>query len=881
MRTRWSKIRALPAWRKRSPGQSIPLIALMIVVLIGMVGLSVDVGNTYAENRNAERAANAAAVAGMQRYLETEGWQDPEVKRSVDAAIEQNGFNPVPFGTANMQPNDLEVEAYYLRRTGENVLCGENGRVGTCVGRVFDAFYIRVVTRGQVETYFARALGQDQLPVNSQSYAGKCPPINGMLPITVKHSLVDGGAERFVDADGRALFADIDPAKTLYFKRVYFANPYDVGINEGGYLRWMDDYNNAARDLPLMMGEREGEGTLKYGFNEVTPWPGNPADEFSTYPAEPEYLTERDWAYAFANYTDGATPRPMMDYIQDELNFHMANRNRVFLPLYGSIPVADGSGGYYYNIEQFGEFYILDYDVNGTPYPWIEMIFNGYAPRVPCPAENVTQEDRYGLSGAISLTPRWGEKKDEPEPAGYTIMLDVSGSMSWSFRGWAEYDGLIYQCESYDPDPAYADIPYAYALEAMGEGPFPGGGGDCKGGPLAFWAPPGSGESITERRAYQARDALLQIVREMDVKDRIRVVAFSSNVEATSDQWYAQANAELEQHILTTGECCSGNAGTPPGEPTFLTDGGTSGSAAMNQARRFLNENFPEDPETGKALKPVAIYMTDGVSNVLLDGTRPARKRECKDLAQGEFINTAACNIGYNEKGEEMPITEMQRISREMHADMGDNFEFYVLAMGRMDITGLDRVSTHPSMTYAAREASEVTRFLEEIRAEVQYGECQPRKGDDVTFIREENKPTLDPGLFRDKDIARWGAENIFGYASIYNPGETVAILHIPIIQDRQGRLEYYLDPDDPEDALPPGNYDMTFWVGYNASGREPGADNTYLYNYLINADTGERIDRMSITIDPDATLGPIANGPEILLDLPIDADVCEPALDS
>jgi hypothetical protein len=846
----------------------------MIVVLIGMVGLSVDVGNTYAENRNAERAANAAAVAGMQRYLETEGWQDPEVKRSVDEAIEQNGFNPVPVGTANMQPNDLEVEAYYLRRTGENVLCGENGRVGTCgPGRVTDAFYIRVVTQGQVETYFARALGQNELPVNSQSYAGKCPPINGMMPITVKHSLVDGKEERFIKADGRAGFLDIDPSKTLYYKRVEFGQPHIPGQNEAGFLRWLPSYNDASRDLPLMMGEREGEGTLKYGFEEVTPWPGDPGDEFASYPAEPEYLTERDWVHGFANYTDEATPTPMLSYMHDELDFHIANRNRVYLPLYGSIPVLEDGGGYSYNIEQFGEFYILDYDdVGGT---WIELIFVGYAPRVPCPSENVTQEKRYGLSGAIALTPRWGEKKDEPEPAGYTIMLDVSGSMSWSFRGWAEHEGLIYQCESYDPDPRYADIPYSYAVDPP---PFNDGkSGDCQGGPRAFWAPPGSGEDLKERRAYQARDALLRIVRDMDLKDRIRVVAFSNEVEATSDQWYAQADADLENHIQTTGQCCANNAGTAPGQPTYLTNGGTSGSSAMNQARRLLTENFPNDPETGKPLKPVAIYMTDGVSNVLLDGTRPDRKRECENLAFGEFINTAACNIGYNESGEEMPITEMQRISREMHADMGDNFDFYVLAMGRMDTTGLDRVSTHPSMTYAAREADQVTNFLEEIRAEVQYGECQLRKGDNVTEVSNDKAPSdqvIDTSNFRDKDIARWGADRIYGYANIYNPGETTPIVNIPIIQDRQGRLEYYLDPNDEEDALPPGNYDMTFWVAYNASGENP-EENTYIYDNIIDPDTGERVYRLSFTIDPGDTLGAIANGPPILLDLPVDADVC------
>jgi len=55
--------------RSSAPGQSIPLIALLIVVLIAMVGLSVDVGNTYAQQRNTVRATNAAALAGMTELI--------------------------------------------------------------------------------------------------------------------------------------------------------------------------------------------------------------------------------------------------------------------------------------------------------------------------------------------------------------------------------------------------------------------------------------------------------------------------------------------------------------------------------------------------------------------------------------------------------------------------------------------------------------------------------------------------------------------------------------------------------------------------------------------------------------------------------------------
>lgn len=53
----------------RVRGQSLPLLGLMIAIIVGMVGLSVDVGNTFSEERRAVTAANTAAMAGMNAYI--------------------------------------------------------------------------------------------------------------------------------------------------------------------------------------------------------------------------------------------------------------------------------------------------------------------------------------------------------------------------------------------------------------------------------------------------------------------------------------------------------------------------------------------------------------------------------------------------------------------------------------------------------------------------------------------------------------------------------------------------------------------------------------------------------------------------------------------
>src|SRR2546421_12731197 len=53
-----------PGWRRQT-GQAVVIIAFMLVVLIGLIGLAVDGGIGYYYNNLAERAAGAAALSGV------------------------------------------------------------------------------------------------------------------------------------------------------------------------------------------------------------------------------------------------------------------------------------------------------------------------------------------------------------------------------------------------------------------------------------------------------------------------------------------------------------------------------------------------------------------------------------------------------------------------------------------------------------------------------------------------------------------------------------------------------------------------------------------------------------------------------------------------
>lgn len=112
----------------KEPGQSVPFIALIIVVLLGMVGLAVDVGNTYAEQRDTVRASNAAALAGMTSLMK--GGNDGDVRKAIIASLKSNGIEPASTSTG-LTADTRKLDAYYLGADGNPLL---SCNIGSCGG---------------------------------------------------------------------------------------------------------------------------------------------------------------------------------------------------------------------------------------------------------------------------------------------------------------------------------------------------------------------------------------------------------------------------------------------------------------------------------------------------------------------------------------------------------------------------------------------------------------------------------------------------------------------------------------------------------------------------------------------------------------------------
>jgi hypothetical protein len=355
----------------------------------------------------------------------------------------------------------------------------------------------------------------------------------------------------------------------------------------------------------------------------------------------------------------------------------------------------------------------------------------------------------------------------------------------------------------------------------------------------------------------------------MNDDERMRIIAFSSGVKDVSAEWFDNtgelSNGEnVENHIIEIGQCGA----------LYKSCGGTAGPVAMDRAKSLITDSdgaFPfEEDEFGnelthKPLRPVVIYMTDGVANRMREsegGGGSKGNPACNGLSNK--VNTAFCQIGEDSDGNTLPISSMQEITQEMKDAMEsrgeDDFILYVLAMGRLDLTGLDRVASGGVDTlFAARSADEVQALLGRIKNEVSAGACAVELKEGVRRVTSSNQPENREFLVnpRPDDVAIYG-DDIYGYVTI--TGNTIDPIYLPIHHNDNGQLVVELEQ---EDGLVPGEYTMDAWVWYNASGEE---GDTRLYDRLYDYSTGKKVESISFVVTP--MLGSHFRLPDLHLDL-------------
>jgi hypothetical protein len=171
-------------------GSTIVLVALAVTGLLSVVALAVDVGMLFTARGEAQRVADAAALAGAASFIEA----PTDAERPRDLAIEYAGRNDVRRVSVMLEPGDVEVDL-------------ANYQVTVTVPRT--------AARGAaVTTWFARVFGIDAVDVIASATAEAAPAGGAicMKPFTIPDAWND------VDKDGR--YDD--------------GEPYDAGVTGYG-----------------------------------------------------------------------------------------------------------------------------------------------------------------------------------------------------------------------------------------------------------------------------------------------------------------------------------------------------------------------------------------------------------------------------------------------------------------------------------------------------------------------------------------------------------------------------------------------------------------------------------------------------------------------
>ena len=835
-----------PVLRSRSSGQSIPLIALMIVVLFGMVGLSVDVGSTYAEQRGVVRAANASALAGIDAVIR--GADDQTVATTIRESLLANGMK---IESQSNPTGKLTYIARYMDVEGRHI---SNCEVGRCNTVPANTNYVEVKIGGTVDTYFARIVGRPTLPVGSTAYGYSCPPTNGVYPIAVWYEDIDFTKNQFSDKDRTGTLYPSDKAGTYVdktykdgkiWRRIFLK---DNGNAPGNFswMRWTQEKQGGTE----LAAALSGDGTLSDGFNEA-PWPaGYTEAKPKNYPLSPKQLTSGDWIHGDSglNWSNGGNSsiRPALEKL-------MTKRTVVILPIINGVA---GTGvNSQFKMATFGKFYLYDPFPNdpnnggisqqGGSNAYIDLVYLGPANGNACLVTNVDPQDDITLVTPVPSTvripfqinPRYSEPAVPAQPIAYQLIVDVSGSMSWNFDGEGTYNGDAQPLKNTTGGTNYK-CEYANTTSKLTYFD------NCTGGPNSSWW------RFNERRIYVTKQAIESFVNDLNPEDVMRYTAFttrrdsgfSGNTKVVPSSGFTGNKALLLSELGTLGSLSS--------DP-YRTTGSTPGPQALSKARDIILQ-APATAPSGKKYRKVVIYLTDGVANVFIDGTSNQARDICGDRSVTAAVNSPDCQIGFSETANKLrPISAM--IDEANKIKLADpQVQIYVLALAGVATDGLTQVASSSSMIYQADKPGFVGAILNTIRDQAVGSTCVAKGGAKfIDRIPAANHPDF-PGVYA-------LPPDEYGKAAVYNESGVI-VGNYPIKHDPVSGI---LGVEAP---LAPGNYQISAFIGYKGPDQPKQISRSY---NSLSWDQVKYADRLSFTVGANDSL----NQTRVLKDIFVDLD--------
>jgi Flp pilus assembly protein TadG len=189
-RHRASPANGAPSRRRGERGQTLVVVALLAAILIGILGLAVDVGYAYSERRQIQNAADAAALNGAREMdAQISNGNQAGADNQVLLAIKQYiiAYNLTVNASGN-SPAFLQSAAY-VDETGGTTY-GTVGSIGS--NQIPDgAAGVRVVVQEPWTPFFFEVFGVNSFSIRASATAASgtipgadtvfvnCPPVNG------------------------------------------------------------------------------------------------------------------------------------------------------------------------------------------------------------------------------------------------------------------------------------------------------------------------------------------------------------------------------------------------------------------------------------------------------------------------------------------------------------------------------------------------------------------------------------------------------------------------------------------------------------------------------------------------------------------------------
>ena len=754
---------------KRDPGQSIVLIALILAVLIGIVALSVDVGNAYAQQRAAQRAADSASLEGM-RVVIANGTQR-QVLTSVSNTLTAHNvpFDAQKINSTDPTPQGLRgVKVYFVLgdANGSIVSVGNNDSITPNNVR-----YLQVKLSGTERTTFATLVGRADLPVVAGSYARRA--LCGAYPIGINvtaFTVNDPTERRYSDntysnLQQRRLYLRDDPSSNG--KKEPGNNPEtDTTSGRFVWLRWLTN-NGGMNAEDAMADALKGDGNAD-NFQEA-PWPssnnwnqGKP----NPYPQLPGSLGETDVMYGNqvmrlgGAYSLPSTRKAIYNLngqgnvkdglqVAEQLKWHVDHRTVMNLPLYTQRSTGIREGGRY-QAQGFESFIITGYGYDDQPDEdqpdktkqfltygkgwYIDVARVGKAKECPYLINEKNLNDHtVKLAGRVEINPKYKLGASSlRDPIDLVVVLDASGSMNWNWNGEGTLtSGSTALAALFNPAPNVGDpiqCSSAIALAAYN---------GCQ--PADAWSNP------SQRRLYIAKQSIKGFLEQFPwaPNDRAAVVTYNRGYSLCSGGVPAGTNvlSELTKVYPASGlttniagssdsltnlletQAATSNPGAQDANDLYKTLGASPGALGLTRASNELDKAT----STGKRER-VIIFFTDGLLNVNLKGERSLEE-------------TVEANAGAGK-----PITQAMDVAENIKSDATKPAAMYVVALSKtFDDSGLSEMASGGGAPYyqEAQSPAVLPNLLGNIGNQVINGDCDPReegyKTPDIGNAAQEN----------------------------------------------------------------------------------------------------------------------------------------------